>query len=72
MKRFNQNFGGSLKWILVSASCGWYSRYGFNLWPLTLNVTPSFGFSISTAPYGYTFFTINGPFHFDFNFSGNK
>lgn len=34
--------GGSLKFILMSYSCRWYSIYGFNFWPLTLKVTSFF------------------------------
>ena len=41
--------------------------YSFTLWPLALNVALSSCRS-STAPYGYTCTTVNGPDHIDFSF----
>ena len=47
-------------------------RYGLTLCPFTLKSLSPFGVISSTAPWGDTLLTKNGPDHFDLSFTGNS
>ena len=48
------------------------SRNSLRFCPFTLNMLQFLGFSISMAPRGKTFLTMNGPVYLDLKFLGNK
>lgn len=48
------------------------SRYGFSLWSFTIHFTWEIRSSNSITQWDFTIFTLNGSYHFDFNFLWNS